>query len=267
LLGVLALGADQKLTPERLVQLHLDEALRGWQLPSGSEREIRGECATTTPAGAIGTAVGPFRFVSSAASSRLTVTFGGELYEGESFAADGQQVQIGFAQPRTSSRSALGIFLDTNPVVVGEGLLGGALNARWPLADLQSRQPKLGYDGVKKLDGRPLHRLRYRARQRQGSLEIALYLDPETYRHVASVYTLSQAQGMGLTPESSSQQSEIHYRLEEWFSDFDRVGALTLPKTWVVRYSRSGNTTSEWKYEFKLHTAEEHPRAGGAISR
>lgn len=264
LLSTLALGAAQKLTPERLVRLHLEEALHGRQFPGDIERDIRGECATTTPARAAGTLVGPFRFLSSVESSRLTVTFATDLYEGEDFAVNGQKVEIGFAQPRTSSRSALGVFLSTHPVIVREGLLGGALNVRWPLLDVPIHQPKLGYDGLKKLDGQSLYRLRYRAKEGQGGLEISLYFEPETYRHVASVYTITQAQGMGLTPESSSQQSELTYRLEEWFSDFDRVGSLTLPKTWTLRYERSGNTSNEWKYELKLQSAEERPRRSRA---
>jgi hypothetical protein len=241
-------SALQKLTPDKLVALHLEQALEG----GPGERDIAGECATTTPARAAGVLVGSFRFVSSPASSRLTMKFGTDLYEGEDFSAEGQKVEIGYAQGRTGSRSALGIFLTANPGIVGEGLLGGVLNARWPLLDVKGRQARLNYDGLKKLEGRELHRLRYRAKARQGNLEIALFFEPESYRHVATIYTASQAQGMGLTPESSSQQSDLHFRLEEHFSEFDETSPLNLPRKWVMRYERAGNTSNEWTYEFRV---------------
>jgi hypothetical protein len=197
----------------------------------------------------------------------VTMQFKTDLYEGEIWGTDGKDVEIGFAQPRTSSRSALGLFLWVNKVIVSDGLLGGVLNARWPLLDMAGREARVSYEGLKKLEGRELHRLRYRARQRQGELDVLLFLEPETYRHVATVYTASQAQGMGLTPETSSQQHELVYRLEERFSDFERFGAITLPKTWTLRYERSGNTTSEWKYELKLERFEEREQRPGGAGR
>ena len=169
----------------------------------------------------------------------------------------------------TSSRSAVGIFLWVNKAIVGEGLIGGVLNARWPLLDLAARDAKVSYDGLKKMGGRDLHRLRYRAKAAAGPLDVLIFIEPETYRHVATIYTTSQAQGMGPTPEASSQQHELVYRLEESFSDFERFGQVTLPKTWTLRYERSGNTTSEWKYELKLESFEEReqrPAGSGRIA-
>jgi hypothetical protein len=141
-------------------------------------------------------------------------------------------------------------------VIISEGLLGGALNTRWPLLDVAGRQAKLGYDGIKTLAGRELHRLRYRARNNQGTLEVHLYFDPKTYRHVASVYSTSQAQGLGATMESSSQEADLHFQIEERFGRFEEVGGLTLPKSWSLRYERSGNTANEWKYDMTVQTVE-----------
>jgi hypothetical protein len=256
LLGA-ALVAATKPAADEIVKRHLAEGLNGAVLAAGQVRDIRGAAQVSTPAKAAGALTGSFRVISTAASSRMTLQFNTDLYEGETWAADGPEVEVGFAQPRTSARSALGLFLWVNKAIVGEGLLGGVLNARWPLLDVAGREAKVSYDGLKKLGGRELHRLRYRASQRQGPLQVMVFLEPETYRHIATVYTTSQAQGMGLTPETSSQQQELVYRLEEWFSDFERFGAITLPKTWTLRYERSGNTTSEWKYELRLESFEE----------
>jgi hypothetical protein len=247
----------QKLTPEQLVKLHLDAVTGGVAVPSDQTRDIRGICATMTPARATGQLAGPFRLTSGPRGSRWTLQFKSDLYEGETFSVEEGQVEIGFGQPRTSSRSAMGLFVTTNRVIVGEGLYGGVLNAQWPLHNVGARKAKVNYDGIKKFAGRDLHRLRYRAKEKQGNLEVHLYFEPDTYRHVASVYSTSLAQGIGATPESSSQESDMHYRLEERFSDFVKVGTLTLPKTWSVRYERTGNTSNEWKYEMSVQSFDD----------
>lgn len=250
-----AVMAAPKLTPEELVKRHLQALTGGAAIAPAQSRDFRGVCATTTPAKAAGQLAGAFRLSSTPQSARFTLEFKSDLYEGENFSVDGDQVEIGFAQPRTTLRSALGTFVARNLVIVGEGLFGGVLNARWPLLRTTERQPKLGYDGMKKLSGRDLHRLRYRAKEKQGGLVVHLYFEPDTYRHVASVYTSTQAQAMGTTIESSSQQSDTHFRLEEHFSDFQQVGGLMVPKAWTVRYERSGNTATEWKYELSVQPA------------
>lgn len=249
-----ALSAAPKLTPEALIKLHMETLTAGGMRPAALTRDVRGVCTTTAPARMAAQLAGTFGLTSSSLKSSFTLQFASDLYEGESFSVDGDRVDIAFAQPRTSSRSSMGNFVAINRVIVGEGLFGGVLNARWPLLHLSARQPKLEYDGMKKLAGRELHRLRYRAREKQGNLQIQLYFEPETYRHVATVYAASQAQGMGMTPESSSQQADMYFRLEEWFADFQLTGGVTLPKSWTVRYERSGNTATEWKYHFAVRS-------------
>lgn len=249
--------AATKLTSEEVIRLHRQAVSAGVEIPADQTRVIRGIVTMTTPAKGAGQLAGMFRLASASRNAHFTMQFKSDLYEGEDFAVAGEEVKIGFAQPRTSSRSAMGNFVAINRVIVGEGLFGGVLNARWPLLRVSARQPKLDYDGLKKVAGRNLHRLRYRAREKQGNLDIHLYFEPDTYRHVASVYASARAQGMGATPESSSQQSDQHFRLEEGFSDFKQVGGLTLPNTWTLRYERSGNTVSEWKYDLRVQSVDE----------
>lgn len=267
LLSGLDLDTAARPTAEDIVKRHVAVALSGAVVPAGQMRDIRGVASVTTPAKAAGALTGSFRLSSTPASSRITLQFKTDLYDTETWRTDGRDVEIGFAQPRTGSRSALGIFLWVNKSIVGEGLLGGVLNARWPLVDLAARGPKVSYDGLKKIRGRELHRLRYRARKRQGALDVLIFLEPDTFRHIATIYTTSQAQGMGLTPETSSRQQDLVYRLEEWFSDFERFGTITLPKTWTLRYERSGNTTSEWKYDLRLESFEQRPHDAGDAGR
>ena len=256
LCATVSLGA-QKLTAEQLVSEHLAVSLPAASGAGDQRLEVRGSCATTSPARAAGQLVGTFRLASGGESSRLTLRFDNDRYEGEDVTFEAGEVEIGFAQPRTSSRSALGNFLAVNRVIVGEGMLGGVLNARWPLRHLSRRQAKVQYDGMKKLHGRDLHRLRYRAKQGQRSLEIHLYFEPDTYRHVASVYATSQTQALGFGPESSSRESDQHFRLEETFSDFVPVGDQMLPRSWTLRYERSANTSTEWKYELTVESVDD----------
>ena len=264
LAGGAALGA-QKVTVEQVVKQHLDSFTGGTTFPVEVHREVRGTAATTTPAKAAGQIVGPFRLTSTPRSSKWTLKFESELYEGEDFSAEGDKVEIGFGQPRTNSRSALGTFVAMHRVIVAEGLYGGVLNARWPLLNLEARGARLNYDGVKKLSGRDLHRVRYRGKG-QGDLEIHLYFDRQTFQHVATTYNSTRAQQLGASIESSSQQSDQFFRLEERFGQFRKVGNLTLPSVWSVRYERSGNTSNEWKYDMKVESVDEGQVTGkGAL--
>jgi hypothetical protein len=247
-------AAQPKLTPEELVKLHLQSL--GAAPPREESRDVKGVVAVTMPAKAAGQMNGMFQLSSRATGSRFTMRFDSDLYEGEAFAATGGKVEIANAQPRTGSRSAVGNFVARYPVIVSEGLLGGVLNTRWALLDIAGRKPKLWYDGVKTLAGRELHRLRYRAKDNQGSLEVHLFFDPKTYRHAASLYSTSQAQGLGATMEASSQEMDQYFRIEERFGRFEEAGGLTIPKSWSLRYERSGNTANEWKYDMTVQTVE-----------
>jgi hypothetical protein len=251
-----AITAAQKMTPEELVKLHVQGLTAGVVPPPEHGRDVKGGVGATTPARAAGLLPGTFTLSSGPTASRLIMRFDTDRYEGEAFTLDGGKVDIANADPRNGSRSAIGNFLARNLVIVSEGLLGGTLNTRWPLLDVAGRRPRLNYDGLKTLGGRELHRLRYRAKDNQGSLEVELYFDPATYRHVASVYSSSQAQALGATIESSSQQADQYYRIEERFGKFEQIGTLTLPRSWSIRFERTGNTANEWKYDLTVQTIE-----------
>ncbi len=250
--------AAEKLKPEQVVKAHLEQGLGN---PAGSAarpRQVRGSCQLTGQAVGTGTLGGGFEFTSDPARSKLSIRFGTDRYEGEVFSFDGQSVQVGFGQRPTSNRSALGRFLAANEVILREGLLGGALNASWPLLALETRGAKVSYEGTKKLDGRELHRLRYRARKGQNDLDVVIYLEPETWRHLATVYTASRTQDLTGNMAASSQQSDVYYRLEERFSDFKTQDGQTLPSRWKLSYEMSGGPgrTGTWNYAFEVQSVE-----------
>ena len=266
LAGALAIpgSAQKKMTPEEVVKLHLQALTAGVPVPRELGIDAKGTVAAVTPARASGLLPGTFQLTSGATGGRLNMHFGTDLYEGETFLLDGDKVEIANAQPRTGSRSAVGNFVARNRVIVSEGLIGGVLNARWPLHDIAARKPKLWYDGLKTLSGRELHKIRYRAKDNQGSLEIELYFDPATYRHVASVYATSQSQQLAAAPEMSSQQADQYFRVEERFGRFEPAGDLSVPKSWSLRFERSGNSANEWKYDMAVQTIAV---SGGKVSR
>jgi len=242
-----AAGAADKMKPEEVVAHHL-EALGAAEARTAA-RHVEGSCAMTAPAsgGVAGALLGRFAFDAEAGRFVLSMKFPAEGYPAESLGLRDGKPEVGFVL--SGRRSALGNFLSTHDVILREGLLGGVLNAGWPLLALEERGAKVGYDGLKKLDGRELHRLRYRAKKGQDTLDVFLYFDPDTFRHVASVYKASQAQPLGTTMESSSSQSDVYLQLTETFADFKPAKGLTLPASWTIRYETQARVTQYWKYE------------------
>ena len=159
---------------------------------------------------------------------------------------------------------------------IREGLFGGALSTAWPLLDLNERKAKLSFEGLKKIDGQELYEVRYRP-HKNTDLEMRLYFDPQTYRHVETIYNYSVSQGLtGASPSSgpslpgpgsidsglntsmpsgspetaAARQYLTRYRLQEKFSDFKTVDGVTLPTNYDIQFTQelqNGKTSlSDW---------------------
>jgi hypothetical protein len=246
--------AGEKVKPEEVVAHHLDAV--GGQAARAAGRNVEGACSLTAPAngGVAGTLLGRFAFVSEPSRSSLRLKFSSQSYPAESFSLEGAKVDVAFVQ--AGQRSALGNFISRNDTILREGLLGGVLNAGWPLFALAERGAKVGYDGLKKLDGRELHRLRYRAKKGQDTLDVFLFFDPDTFRHVATIYKASQAQNLGVTMQSSSSEPDIYFQVQESFGEWKSAKGVTLPTSWTIRYELQGKVTQYWKYELTAETLE-----------
>jgi len=247
-------GAAEKMKPQEVIAHHLDAV--GAEAARAAGRNVEGSCALAAPAsgGVAGALLGRFAFDSEASRFALRMKFSSQAYPAESFSLEGGKADVGFVQP--GKRSGLGNFVSTNDVILREGLLGGVLNAGWPLFGLAERGARVGYDGLKTLEGRELHRLRYRAKKGQDALDIFLYFDPDTFRHVASVYKASQAQQLGTTMESSSSQPDVYLQVQETFGDFKSGKGVTLPTSWTIRYEMQAKVTQYWKYDLAVETLE-----------
>ena len=253
LLPVGAIAAE-KMKPEEVIAHHLDAV--GTEAARAAGRNVEGSCTLEAPAsgGIAGALPGRFAFESDASQFSLRLNFSSQAYPGESFAARGGKADVGFVLP--GKRSGLGNFVDTHDVILREGLLGGILNAGWPLFGLAERGAKVSYDGLKRLDEREHHRLRYRAKKGQDSLDVFLYFDPDTFRHVASVYKASRAQQLGTTITSSSSEPDTYLQVQETFGDFKSAKGLTLPTSWTIRYEMQAKVTQYWKYQLAIEARE-----------
>ena len=173
--------------------------------------------------------------------------FGTPQYQGEQFVFDGQKSMVGMIDP--ASRSNLGTFLYLQEDILREGLFGGTLSTAWPLLDMAQTGAKLKYEGIRKIEGRELHDVIYVPKKRggNGELLVHLYFEPETYRHIMTVYSLTLHNSAGNVAEGTDETKQT---LEERFDDFRETDGLTLPWHWTVRYHVTPQSkTQEFQWE------------------
>jgi hypothetical protein len=155
-------------------------------------------------------------------------------YPGERFVSDGKKAVV--AEIKPSVHSPLGEFVLAHSEILTEGLWGGTLSTGWALAHLDGRLAKLQDRGLKKVDGHELHQVNY-VPKKHSDLQIELYFEPDTFRHVMTVYSYTAAPVMSHNWAKDTRQMELHYRLEERFADFKSIDNLTLPSRWTIQFS------------------------------
>jgi len=262
---------------EDVVAKHLDSLGTAQVRAAVKARVAQGTAQYKILVGGAGELDGKAVMVSQERKLQFMMKFPNNLYRGEQFIFDGDKVQV-TASTAQQTRSSFGQFVYVQDTILREGLLGGELSTAWPLLSLDSHKPKLSYEGLKRIDGKELHDLRYRPKKSTDA-EIHLYFDPETFHHVLTVYTISirtqlghedaqlsnaspiggdlgpaPSPAGGVVTETSetatARQQETRYRLEEKFSDFRTVDGLTLPNHYTIHFSQelgNGRTTvSDW---------------------
>ncbi len=233
---------EPKMKPEELVAKHLDSIGTKEARAAVQNRVMTGTGRVIIRLPTMGMKQGPADLISDGRRIRLSMIFNVNDYPSEQLVFDGNKVAVSQIQPGV--RVNLPAFAYQYDVLLKEGLIGGTMTDAWCLLDVAGRQPKLDYTGLKKVDGKQLHELRYRAKKGAGDLTIALHFDPETFRHVHSEYRLVQPANMANTPAESSSQHDTIYHIEETFGDFKTVDSVTLPHTWKLTYSREGMGTT-----------------------
>src|SRR4051812_22236286 len=182
-------AADATLKPEELVSRHLEAIGSAAARAAAKNRVVQGTAVYRILVGGGGRAQGKTGLVSDDHKLRFMVKLPGVDYLGETFVYDGQEVRVAFSNSN-KSRSPFASFISTYDAIIREGLFGGALSTGWALANTDALKPKVIYEGLKKVDGRQLHQLRYQPRK-HADVEIILYFEPETFRHVKTVYSIS----------------------------------------------------------------------------
>jgi hypothetical protein len=186
--------------------------------------------------------------VSEGHKLRFMMRFNRADYMGENFVFNGDGIQFAFANS-SQSRSPLSGFVSSEDVILRDGLLGGILTTAWPLLELDDHKAKLIYEGLKKVDGRQVHQVRYEPHKHYEA-QIRLYFDAETFRHVKTVYTVTLANNVGADVTEAAKLQPERSTLEERFSDFETVDGLSLPTHWNLQFTRelpNGSTTvTEW---------------------
>jgi hypothetical protein len=241
-------GGEPAMKPEDLVARHLEALGSAEARGAAKTRVVQGAAVYRILVGGSGHLDGKTGLVSDGRKVRFMVKLPQNDYKGESVAFNGDAVQVAFSNAN-QSRSPFSSFVAAQDAILREGLLGGALSTAWPLLDLPDRKPKLEYEGLKKVDGRQLHEVRYWP-HKSSDLEIRLYFEPETFHHVKTVYSLSIGNTVGQTVTESAGLKPERTTLEERFSDFKAVDGLSLPSHWNLEFTRelpNGSTTvSQW---------------------
>jgi hypothetical protein len=177
---------------------------------------------------------GPATFVSEDDKLASLMKFPPTVYRTEWFVRNGKKISVGQIKPGTWSH--FGQFVMTHNEILTEGLWGGTLSTGWALAHFEERQAKLQDRGLKKVDGRDLRRVDY-IPKKSSDLEIQLYFEPDTLRHVMTVYLLEVSPGASSSPNASANEHEAYSRLEEKFADFKNVDNLQLPSRWTIQFT------------------------------
>jgi hypothetical protein len=244
-----ALAANPPANADEVVAQHLDSiasaAIRGGL----RTRVVQGPVEYKILVGGAGTLDGKAFLVSDGKKLQFMMKLPNNEYRGEQFIFDGEKDKVAFSRAQ-QTRSPFGNLVFVQDAVIREGLLGGVLSTAWPLLNLDERKAKLSFDGLKKMDGQELYELRYHPRKNT-DLEINLYFDPQTYRHVETIYSYTVSESLTAGGETAAaRQMQNRYRLQEKFSDFKAVDGVSLPTHYNIQFSQelqSGRTTlTDW---------------------
>ncbi|HEV8484296.1 MAG TPA: hypothetical protein VGV87_12190 [Blastocatellia bacterium] len=248
-LGVVAFGAlalcvpvsaqEKKLTAEELVSRHLDAIGSKEARAAVTRRVVSGPVKYVIRVAGGGFLNGGAVMLSSGPKFRYTMKFANPEYPSDDLAFDGERADTSILP--NGRRTSVGLFLTQQSLPLKEGLLGGVLSTAWALGRTGQLQPRIEYRGIKKIEGRELYSLGYRARKGSSDLKVNLYFDAGSFRHVRTEYTFEMAAGLGAGgPNDSSRNEETHFLLVEEFDDFRAVDGLTLPHKYKLQVDVSG---------------------------
>lgn len=242
----------EKMKPEDVVAKHLESIGT-----AEARRAVRNLVATGTVvfnirSGGKGQSGGASLIASEGEMNLLKMVFqASPTYPHELFSYDGKS--FGALHLRPNARSPLGEFFMSHDTLFKQGLVGGALTTSWALLNVAGRNPRLDYEGTKKIGDRQTHELRYMPRK-GSDMKIKLFFDAETFQHVRSEYEHTLAAALGgriSTGGASAGKNEVRYKLVEDFSDFRKEGGLMLPHNYKLTLNVQGpiSVLQDWTFD------------------
>ncbi len=240
----------QKLKPEEIIAKHLD---------SIAPAEKRAAVKTLVAVGEVN--VDYITQKNQPANGRIVIAsegnklfFGMQLnasdYPQEKIIFDGDKTDV--AMVRAGNRTLLGNFIQSNTAIVSNGLISGPLSTSWALLDAAKRGAKISGGSMKKVDGKEAYSLSFNPKG-SSDVDVTLYFDAQTFRHVRTEYKRTSSASMGRTPEESSQMIETRLKVTEDFSDYKEQHGLMVPSKYRIHYSISGqNGTTEIAWNANL---------------
>src|SRR5215813_4401662 len=189
--GVSASVAAADSNAPELVARHLQSIGSAKARSAVNTRVAEGSLKYSVLVGGAGETTGKTVIVSDHHKLNMLLKINASNYHGEQIITDGSRVGVA-GTLANKRRSDFGDFLLAQDTPIREGLLGGVLSTAWALNDLDARKATVSFEGSKQVDGRQLEALRYRPKKNT-DLTIDLYFDPETGRHVKTVYTATQS--------------------------------------------------------------------------
>jgi len=252
-----SLSATDKMTPVELVARHLESIGTAKARASVTSRIIAGTSLVIFRTPPPGQATGRAVLASEGSKNLIGMSFPSPVYPREQLGFNGNNFMAAFVTPGV--RSFLGNFLMTHALIFKQGLMGGTLSTAWPLLDLTTRNPRLEYAGLKKVNDRTLHELKYLARG-GSDLQVSLFFGEANFRHVRTEYELVIAAPTGERAYANIEEREIRYKMVEEFSDFKDEAGLTLPHTYKIKLlvdSKGGTFLADWEITLTQFTFNE----------
>ena len=243
-----SVASAQKMKPEELVAKHLDSIGTAEARAATKSQIAVGDAVVTFISTKNVPAKGRIVMASSGPKNFYGLSLNATDYPGEKFSFDGSKTKV--AKLMNGQRSYFGIFVDGNEFVLRDSLLGGTLASSWALRDIASKSIKLSVSGPKKMDGKEYYVLTYTPKK-GSDVEITLFFEKDTYRHARTEYKRTSSAGIGIRPEQSSGFDETRLKITEIFDDYRPEGSLTLPHSYKLVYTESGQRGTrevEWAY-------------------
>jgi hypothetical protein len=264
--GVVSAVEPDKMKPEEVVAKHLAAIGSPEALAASKSRVVLGNAKAISRSNAVRDIAGVAQLASEGEKVVFAMIFNSTSYPYEKAGYDGQKMTVALWET-SGQRSALAEFLMSQETIFKQGLIGGVLSSAWPLLNIEAKSPKLSYAGMKKVNERQTHELKYSPRKGGGNIQISLFFDAETFQHVRTEYQYQVSARMGARPGGlSTKPPELgpapttdtgsltmnRYKLVEEFSDFKKEGDLTLPHAYKLRLTVDAQSPLllEWVVNF-----------------